>query len=177
VLGDLEVEVLLLAGVLDLGGEQVVLVGHRVGGELHVDDRADDARDAPDAARRVSVFSAVIVAVMICPLLTCSRPRALAPPTISLISWVISAWRAWLASRVYFLMSSSALSVADFIARWRAASSEAATGAAVEDAAGDVLRQQRVEHLLGAGLEGVERQHVVLVRPPRPRRPRAAAGG
>jgi hypothetical protein len=52
--------------------------------------------------------------------------QGVAPPTISLISWVISAWRAWLASRVYFLMSSSALSVADFIARWRAASSDAA---------------------------------------------------
>jgi hypothetical protein len=48
---------------------------------------------------------------------------------------------------VYFLMSSSALSVADFIARWRAASSEAADlQQAVEDAGVDVLRQQRVEH-------------------------------
>ena len=43
VLGDLEVEVLRLAAEGDLGGEQVVLLGHRVGGELHVDDRADDA--------------------------------------------------------------------------------------------------------------------------------------
>ena len=51
---------------------------------------------------------------------------ALTPPTISLISWVMPAWRAWLATRVYFLMSSSALSVADFIAFCRAASSEAA---------------------------------------------------
>jgi hypothetical protein len=39
---------------------------------------------------------------------------------------VISAWRAVFASRVYVRMSSSALSVADFIARWRAASSLAA---------------------------------------------------
>jgi hypothetical protein len=32
VLGDLEVEVLGLAAEVDLGGEQVVLLGHRVGG-------------------------------------------------------------------------------------------------------------------------------------------------
>ena len=71
--------------------------------------------------------SSVTVAVMVSLyLLYLASARALAPPTISLISWVISAWRAWLASRVYFLMSSSALSVADFIARWRAASSDAA---------------------------------------------------
>ena len=48
------------------------------------------------------------------------------PPTISLISWVISAWRAWLACRERFLASSSALSEADFIARRRDADSEAA---------------------------------------------------
>ena len=53
------------------------------------------------------------------------RPAAFTPPTISLISWVMPAWRAWLAIRVYFLMSSSALSVADFIAFCRAASSDA----------------------------------------------------
>ena len=34
---------------------------------------------------------------------------AFTPPTISLISWVMPAWRAWLAMRVYFLISSSAL--------------------------------------------------------------------
>jgi hypothetical protein len=50
VLGDLEVDVLGLAGEFDLGGQQVVLVGHRVGRELDVDDRADDAGDAADAA-------------------------------------------------------------------------------------------------------------------------------
>ena len=62
-------------------------------------------------------------------------------------------------------MSSSALSVADFIARWRAASSEAAAPEqAGADAGGDVLRQQRVEHLRGARLELVERQQVVGVR-------------
>src|ERR1700730_5096302 len=51
---------------------------------------------------------------------------AFAPPTISLISWVIWAWRSRLASRVRALMRSSALSLADFIARWRDASSDAA---------------------------------------------------
>src|SRR5271156_2377942 len=51
---------------------------------------------------------------------------AFAPPTISLISWVIWAWRSRLASSVRALMRSSALSLADFIARWRDASSDAA---------------------------------------------------
>ena len=55
-----------------------------------------------------------------------AETSASAPPTISLISWVISAWRAWLACRERFLASSSALSEADFIARRRDADSEAA---------------------------------------------------
>ena len=46
----------------------------------------------------------------------CYADRASAPPTISLISWVISACRAWFACRLSERMSSSALSVADFIA-------------------------------------------------------------
>ena len=96
----------LVAAELDLGGEQVVLLGHAVGGELDVDDGADDAGDAADAAAAwVSLRASVTVAVM-CRLLSAeglklaSAASALAPPTISLISWVISAWRAWLASRV-----------------------------------------------------------------------------
>ena len=52
--------------------------------------------------------------------------RAAAPPTISLISWVISACRAEFAARVSDLMSSSALSVAAFMARRRDADSDAA---------------------------------------------------
>ena len=52
--------------------------------------------------------------------------RASAPPTISMVSVVISSWRARLACRVWTLMSSSALSVAAFIARRRAAFSDAA---------------------------------------------------
>src|SRR5262249_50200610 len=57
---------------------------------------------------------------------TAASASALAPPTISLISWVISACRALLASRVNCSSRSLALSVADFIARRRAAISEAA---------------------------------------------------
>src|SRR5205823_11698563 len=52
--------------------------------------------------------------------------RASAPPTISLISVVISSCRARFACLVRILMSSSALSVAAFIARRRAAFSDAA---------------------------------------------------
>ncbi len=57
-----------------------------------------------------------------------SEPAAIdsAPPTISMISVVISSWRARFAWRVRILMRSSALSVAAFIARRRAAFSEAA---------------------------------------------------
>ncbi len=43
-----------------------------------------------------------------------------------MISWVISAWRAWFSWRVSCSIRVWALSVADFIARWRLASSEAA---------------------------------------------------
>ena len=82
--------------------ERVVDLGHRVGGELDVDDRADDAGDAADAARlrglRSSRDSGSHWSLTHFPAL--ASASASAPPTISLISWVISAWRAWLASRV-----------------------------------------------------------------------------
>ena len=55
-----------------------------------------------------------------------SDPRASAPPTISMISVVMESWRARFMMRVSVLMSSSALSVAAFMARWRTACSEAA---------------------------------------------------
>src|SRR5207302_10084319 len=103
-------------------------LGHGVGGELDVDDRADDSYDASGAAllrgrllfdsgghRSLPVFA-----------------RASAPPTISMISWVISACRAEFASRVRDLISSSALSLADFIARCRAACSDAAASSIAE---------------------------------------------
>src|SRR5699024_3675580 len=128
VLGDLEVDrVRLLVGRDgDLGGQQVVLVGHGVDAELDVDDRAGDAGDAPDPTRSGGVLFGHGGSHGFSLPSHLDSARALAPPEISEIAWVISACRAWLASRVYFLMSSSALSVADFMARWRAASSEAA---------------------------------------------------
>ena len=48
-----------LAAEVDLGGEQVVHLRHRVGGELDVDDRADDAGDPAGAARRSSLTGVV----------------------------------------------------------------------------------------------------------------------
>ena len=57
---------------------------------------------------------------------SCSEPSASAPPTISMISVVIESCRARFMIRLRFLISSSALSVADFIARWRNACSDAA---------------------------------------------------
>ena len=51
---------------------------------------------------------------------------ASAPLTISMISVVIESWRARFMMRLRLLISSSALSVAAFIARWRNACSLAA---------------------------------------------------
>ena len=57
--------VLGLAAELELDLELVVHLGHRVRGELDVDDRADDAGDAADAARsRVGPLVSSTVAVM-----------------------------------------------------------------------------------------------------------------
>ena len=55
-----------------------------------------------------------------------AAPQASAPPTISMISVVMASWRAWFISRERLVISSSALSVAAFMARWRLACSEAA---------------------------------------------------
>ena len=73
--------------------------------------------------------AAEVLAVALMLMLTYSlvaSASAFAPPTISLISWVISACRALLASLLSCSISSLALSVADFIARRRAAISDAA---------------------------------------------------
>src|SRR5919204_6090330 len=91
--------------------------------ELDVHHRADHAHDPSFRPFLVSHRSR-----------SCSASRhslvacasASAPPTISMISVVISSWRARFAWRVRTLMSSSALSVAAAIARRRAAFSEAA---------------------------------------------------
>ena len=70
----------------------------------------------PTPAAPVSVVSSTVAVMSSHSFPALASASALTPPTISLISWVIPAWRAWLAIRVYFLISSSALSVADFIA-------------------------------------------------------------
>jgi hypothetical protein len=93
VLGDLEVQALRLAGQLDLDGQQVVHRRHGIGGELHVDDRADDAGDTTDSALGRGVRGSVCGSgshVLSQPSYLADA-RASTPPTISLISWVISA--------------------------------------------------------------------------------------
>src|SRR5690606_38336538 len=118
VLGDLQGQRPLAAGQLHVHVQGPVDVGHRVPGELHVDDRADDAYDPTGTCPGLhssSHHSSLPAAA-----------RALAPPTISLISWVISACRTEFISRVRVRSISSALSVALFIARRRAADSLAA---------------------------------------------------
>src|ERR1035438_7548895 len=108
----------------------VVDAGQFLRGEFHVDDGTDHPHDAAGTSAGLVLaagsgllygfghdahsFPASVSA------------SALAPPTISLISWVISACRALFASRVNCSSRSLALSVADFIARRRAAISDAA---------------------------------------------------
>src|SRR5207244_10557400 len=106
-----------------------VELGHAVGRELDVDHRARDGDDAPFLQLLPAMFggfggdahasrsSASVVAPW---------RRASAPPTISMISVVMASWRARFMVRVRLVMRSSALSVADFIARCRAACSDAA---------------------------------------------------
>ena len=65
VLGDLEDDRLLLAAELELGRQLVVDLGHRVGRELDVHDRADDAGDAADASRRPGSVVSSTVAVIV----------------------------------------------------------------------------------------------------------------
>src|SRR5450755_1797624 len=116
-------------GHVDL--ERVVDIGYvLLGGELHIDDRADDPRDTAGTLGGLLPAGGGVV-LDGCGHDTHSFPAtdsaiASAPPTISLISWVISAWRALLASRVKSSSRSLALSVADFMARRRDAISAAA---------------------------------------------------
>src|SRR4029453_16190054 len=114
---DLEDQRLGLAGELQLHLELVVHLGHRVRGELDVHHGAGhpgDAAGAPGARALLGLFNSGSHISHSFPAL--ASASAFTPPTISLISWVMPAWRAWLAMRVYFLISSSALSVADFMA-------------------------------------------------------------
>src|SRR5213076_399818 len=107
VLGDLKGQGLLRSGgggVGNLDMQCVIDLRHRVDGELHVDDRADDSRDT---ARRGDHLRGRLNSgghsYQSLPAMAASK--AALPPTISLISWVISAWRAALASRESDLMS------------------------------------------------------------------------
>src|SRR6266571_6938068 len=115
----------------DVHVQGVVDIGNLRGGELHVNDGADDPHDAAGAgAGGCPATGGVVlcgcghVDAHLLPAIVSAS--ALAPPTISLISWVISAWRALFASRVSCSSRSLALSVADFMARRLAAISAAA---------------------------------------------------
>ena len=120
VLRDLERQGLGEGGEGDLGVQRVEQLRHRSPGELDIDDRAGDAYDAAGGVgvglaglygSSTHIFFASSGAYL------AASASAFAPPTISLISWVIWACRSRLASSVRALMRSSALSVADFIAR------------------------------------------------------------
>ena len=110
------------------------------------------------ATRPVAVAVST-VAVIVSHLPAFASARALAPPTISLISWVISACRAELASRVSDLMRSRRVVGR---ALHRAPAGGVLRGGRLQqrvvDPALDVPRQQRVEHSLRRRLEVVERE-------------------
>src|SRR5699024_2409829 len=130
VLSGLQGDLVLLAAQVDGGLERVVHLRQGVRGELDVEHGPDHAGD-PAHARLAGCGRRTLVcgsshddASVWCEGQLAAR--ASDPETISLRSWVISACRAWLASRVYLRMMSSALSTAVCMARCRAASSEAA---------------------------------------------------
>ncbi len=79
---------------VDADVQRVVQLGHRVPGELDVDDRSGDPNDPSGGGGLLGL------AYRGHDLSLPAEASAFAPPTISLISWVISACRAWLASRV-----------------------------------------------------------------------------
>src|SRR6266496_4212708 len=131
VLGDFQGQRPYLVTQRDVYLQGVVDVGNLRGGKLHVNHGADDPHNtAGGGASGIPAFSGGIfygcghVDAHLLPAIVSAS--ALAPPTISLITWVISAWRALFASRVSCSSKSLALSVADFIARRRAAISAAA---------------------------------------------------
>src|SRR5439155_20284237 len=94
--------------------------------ELHVDHGADHAQDPPVVLLSTSAFRHRVAPRRVGYLSRQAPAMASAPPTISMISCVISDWRPWLATPVSTLINSSALSLAALIARRRAACSEAA---------------------------------------------------
>ena len=112
----------------------------------------------------------VATAVSTVVVITCHSPRSrrpglLAPPTISLISWVISAWRAALASR-----ESDLIELSRVVGRrlHRAARGGVLGGSRLEqrvvDTALDVARQQGVEDVLRRRLEVEQRKDLALGR-------------
>ena len=94
VLGDLEGQRLGAPGQGHVDVQRVEDLGHRVARELGVDDRADDPDDAADGRSWCGLSSSSHHTSLP------AAASALAPPTISLISWVIAAWRAEFISRV-----------------------------------------------------------------------------
>src|SRR5690348_690837 len=97
---DLTLDVLVSAGAeVDIDRQRVVDLGQVVDTELDVDHGADHPRDATYtglAGLGPRALDSCGHGLHSLPL----AASASAPPTISLISWVISAWRAALASRV-----------------------------------------------------------------------------
>src|SRR5439155_15963778 len=139
-LGDLGGDRGLVALELDVHLQRVGDLGQGVGRELHVDHGTGDGHHAAvlelalgglglgqcarhdETAPCSARFSAAGPAGPVAP----AWRSASAPPTISMISVVMVSCRARFMTRVRFVIRSSALSVAAFIARWRAACSDAA---------------------------------------------------
>ena len=113
----------------DVHVQRVVDLRQVLGRELDVHDGAGDPGHTAGARGGLAAFGFVFYGrghVFLTHWFALAPASALAPPTISLISWVISACRALFASRVSVSIRSFALSVAAFIARRREASSDAA---------------------------------------------------
>src|SRR5215470_17068426 len=129
VLLHLEGERSLLAAEGHVHVQGVVDAGDLLGRELHVDDGTDHLDYSAGAGAGASALGGGAGRACghgVAQLPEVASASALAPPTISLISWVISACLALLASRLSCSISSLALSVADFMARRREAISAAA---------------------------------------------------
>ena len=120
--GSLQRDHLLVAQHFSLDMKRVADLRYLVSRELNIHDRADDPGNTTDTHRCGRICSGSHFLPHSFP---ADSASAEAPPTISEISWVISAWRAWLASRVRRSISCCALSVADFMARCLLASSDA----------------------------------------------------
>src|SRR5699024_2773414 len=93
-------------GQVDRGRQCIVDLWHGVERELDVDNRADDSRNAAECGAlcrrgfRCSGSHGLFLSALAGQSPAADAARASAPPTISVSSWVISAWRAVLANRV-----------------------------------------------------------------------------